>query len=291
LTDTYDLLVLPDEVALRVRRYLRLADRLLPGKVIGFYLTGSVALGAYRVGRSDIDFVAVVSTGVSGAELDRLRLLHAVSTGTTGWEALRKGRSVFSGTCNGVFVKAGDLSDPVSEIVPVASHCGTTFLVGHQSTINPVDWKELDENGIAVRGPALETLGLQWQPELLRTWNRDNLETYWRPLAQRLLASRRRSGMRFRPRWFTAWGVLGAPRLHYTIATGDIASKEAAGEYALDAFGREWHPIINECLAYWRGEPANPAYRDIRTRARATGEFILEVVRSADELLSGSAGH
>ena len=43
-----------------VQRYLRLADRLLPGMITGFYVTGSVALGAYRPGRSDIDFVAVL---------------------------------------------------------------------------------------------------------------------------------------------------------------------------------------------------------------------------------------
>jgi hypothetical protein len=282
--DAYDSLVLPDAVALRVRQYLRLADRLLPGKVTGFYLTGSVALGAYRAGRSDIDFVAVLNNRISGAELSRLRLLHAVSTGSTGWESLSHGRSVFSGTCNGVFVLSGDLSDPVSEICPVASHCGTEFFVGQESKINPVEWKELDEHGVTVRGPVPEMLGLQSLPELLRTWNRDNLETYWRPLAEGLLASRRRSGMWFRPRWFTAWGVLGAPRLHYTIATGDIVSKEAAGEYALDTFDSEWHPIIKEGLGYWRGEPADPAYRDIRTRARRTGEFILETVRSAGDL-------
>jgi hypothetical protein len=30
--------------------------------------------------------------------------------------------------------------------------------------------------------------------------------------------------------------VLGPPRLHHTIATGEVISKEAAGEYALDVF-------------------------------------------------------
>ena len=276
--------MLSQVIAAPVHRYLILADRLLPEKITGFYVTGSAALGAYRLGRSDIDFVAVLKDDVSPAELNRLRLLHAVSTVSTGWAAIRNGGSVFSGTCNGIFVRSVDLKCPVSRIVPVASQCAERFSTGRDSGISPVDWKVLAEQGISVRGPLPESLGLLPEPELLRTWNHDNLSTYWRPLAEQLLTVRDRSGMRFRPRWFTAWGVLGAPRLHYTIATGEVASKEKAGEYALDTFGREWHPIIREGLGYWRGEAANPIFRDIRTRARSTAEFILETIRSANDL-------
>ena len=44
------------------------------------------------------------------------------------------------------------------------------------------------------------------------------------------MAPQRRFALR--PCYWTAWGVLGAPRLHCTIATGEVISKEAAGEYA-----------------------------------------------------------
>ena len=274
----------PDAVVRPVQRYLRLADRLLPGLITGFYVTGSVALGAYRPGRSDIDFVAVLRGETDRGQLNGLRLLHAISTASTGWAAVGGGRSVFSGTCNGVFIRSDDLSRPVSSIVPVASHCGVGFSAGRDSRVNPVDWKVLAEHGVAVRGPLPGSLGLLPEPELLQPWNRDNLETYWRPLAERLLTARHTSGMRFRPRWFTAWGVLGPPRLHHTIATGDVISKEAAGEYALDVFDRQWHPVIREGLGYWRGEPGNPVFRDVRTRARSTGEFILQTVCSAEGL-------
>lgn len=47
-------------VARNAGRCLRLADRLFPKRVVGFYLVGSVALGGYRPHQSDIDFVAVL---------------------------------------------------------------------------------------------------------------------------------------------------------------------------------------------------------------------------------------
>jgi hypothetical protein len=110
------------------------------------------------------------------------------------------------------------------------------------------------------------------------------LLSYWWPLAESGMAVGHRLDIWFRPRWLTAWGVLGAPRLHYTIETGEVISKETAAEYALDTFDNEWHPIIKEGLAYWRGESTDPAFSDVRIRARRTSEFVLEVCRSASEL-------
>ncbi len=43
-----------------VGRYLRQVDLAVPGAIEGFYVVGSTALGAFRPGRSDVDFVAVV---------------------------------------------------------------------------------------------------------------------------------------------------------------------------------------------------------------------------------------
>jgi hypothetical protein len=43
-----------------VQRYLSQVDQFVPGVITGFYVVGSVALGAYREDRSDVDFVAVV---------------------------------------------------------------------------------------------------------------------------------------------------------------------------------------------------------------------------------------
>ena len=72
-------------------------------------------------------------------------------------------------------------------------------------------------------------------------------------------------------------GCTRRARLHHTIATGDVISKEAAGEYALDVFDARWHPVIYEALAYVRMEP-NRLRVSADERSRLTSEFVLHVV-------------
>lgn len=266
-----------------VTRYLAGIDRLLPGVVTGFYVVGSTAYGAYRPGRSDIDFVAVVDHDPTPGELRRLRAQHVRSGARTAAMALRRRVLPTTGTCNGVFVRSADLARPVSEIEAVAYHVGVSFGTGPVgSDISPVAWKTLAERGITVRGPEPSALGLDPQPELLRSWNLGNLESYWRPWAERV---RRAPGPRFagRSRYWTSWGMLGPPRLHRTMATGEVVSKEAAGEYALDVFPARWHPLLADGLAYVRRQPATVRMPP-GERARATVSFVDEVIASARAL-------
>lgn len=262
-------------------RYLRLADTALPGRVVGCYLAGSSALGAFRPGRSDIDLLVVVDGRLSRRELRRTRVVQWVSGACTSPGGLRAGGLSAPGTCNATYVDAADLDRPVSEIVPLASHTGVSFAAGAGFDVNPVVWKVLAESGIALRGPHPADLDLDPEPDRLRQWNAENLERYWRWWGERVVAGRRASSPFAPSRWLTAWGVLGAPRLHRTIATGDVVSKEAAGEWALATYDECWHPIIREGLAYWRGDAADPAFAKRSRRLEVTGRFVLEVVSAA----------
>jgi hypothetical protein len=269
--------VLDTAVEEAARRYLAQVDRVLPGAVEGFYLVGSVALGAYRPRRSDIDFIAVVKSEGEHLDLRRLRIQHARSGVYTAITALKDRRSPLTGTLNGVFVRAEDIEKPVTQIRAAASHTGGKFRTDHPgSDLSPVAWKVFAEQGIAIRGPEPPALGLDPQPELLTSWTASNLESYWRPWASAVLRSPRRH-FASRPRWSTAWGVLGAPRLHRTIVSGEIVSKEVSGEYALDVFSSKWHPLIREALAYLREEPDLLGMSSVR-RAHLTARFVLHVI-------------
>jgi nucleotidyltransferase-like protein len=276
---------LPEAADAAVRRYLRVADRLLPGRVTGFYLVGSVALGGFRPDHSDIDFVAVVDGDLSTRELRRLRLVHLATAARNAAPHLVRGRFAVPGTCNGAYVRAEDMSRPVTEITPLASHVGHEFHVGGGFDVNLVQWATLATRGVTVRGPEPAALGLDTEPDRLRQWNLDNMAEYWVPWATKVEAGR---DPRFRtaPRFWTAWGALGPPRLHHTALTGQVISKEEAGEHARATFDPRWHPLIDEALAYRRGEPTDPRFRSVRARSQATGAFALEVAAATAALAS-----
>jgi predicted nucleotidyltransferase len=68
-----------------VDAYLGRVDAAAPGLVEGFYLVGSLALGDYRPGTSDVDFVAVTRRSSVPEVAGRWRLLDGVYTT---WEEL-----------------------------------------------------------------------------------------------------------------------------------------------------------------------------------------------------------
>lgn len=71
---------------------------------------------------------------------------------------------------------------------------------------------------------------------------------------------------RIQPRWSTV-GVSSVPLGCYTLATGEIASEERAGEYAIDTFDSRGHRRLLEALARWRPGPRPRAPFSVRDRA------------------------
>lgn len=300
---------LPAEASRAIRTYLRAADRILPGGIIACAVSGSIALGAYRPGRSDIDLVAVIAEEWRHRRdlIARLRLLHLSQLPRLALRAAT-GRGV-SACCNTSFIWEDQASEPVTMIVPIASHVGEIFESGAAFDVNPVVWKELVDDGITVRGRDLSNWDLDPEPERLTPWVRANLREYWAPLAEQLrtapssagrLTSRFVSrlpgrlpgqlpdGLFNRPRQLSAskveWCLLGPARMHHTLMTGEIIGKEEAGRRALDTFPQH-SPITEVALAQVRGAriPATPRREEWRgLTASAMEDIIAEALRTAE---------
>lgn len=240
---------LPKEVSAAIDSYLRSADRLLPDAIGACAVGGSISLGAYRPGRSDIDVVVVVSDEWRSRRglTARLRLLHLSQLPRL---AMRAARGLgFSACCNTVFVWESEVTQPVTQIRPIASHVGEIFDAHGAFDANPVIWKELVDGGISVRGDDVSVWGLDPEPDVLRQWVANNLDEYWRPLAGSV-----RNGRRPLSASVVEWCLLGPARMHHTLVSGEIISKDAAGKYALSAFP-EHAPIIEVALAKVLGQP------------------------------------
>jgi hypothetical protein len=221
-----------------VETYLSLADAEAPGLVEGLYLEGSAALGDYRPGASDVDFVAVTAADPPAGVLERI---HA-----------RLGAHPF----DGVYVTWDDLRrDPAGLGERPQAHAGR---LNRRGEVNPVTWHTLSGHGLTCRGPKPGEAEIWNDPAALAAWTDGNLDRYWRRLVIR--ASRPASpwGLLSLGGYGTVWFVTGVARLHYTLATGEIISKTGAGRHALQAFSERWHRVVNEALRLREEDAALP---------------------------------
>lgn len=239
--------------------YLELADRHAPGLVEGLYLQGSIALGDYRPGVSDIDFVAV--TGRT-PDITTVRAIHD--------DLRRRHRRPHF---DGLYVGWDDLRrDPAEVAAGPAVH---EWRVDPDSRFERhlVTWHTLAQGGVPVRGPAIGDLGVRTDWPALAGATRRNLAEYWTPWLRRTA----RDPRSLTP-WATTWGVLGAARLRHTLAAGRITSKTDAAAYALDTYDRRWQRIVREALRIRVGGP--PLYRNpLRRRSDLIG-FMTDVLHS-----------
>ncbi len=250
------------------RRYLDLADEALPGRVEGLYLVGSVALDDYRPGHSDVDFLAVTTDPLTEGDLGAVSALH---------ETLAEG--VPTPAFEGSYVTWAQLAADPGEVEEALSHHDGEVTVAAGS-VSPVHWYTVAQCPVALRGPAEPTA---WtDDDALRAWVRTNLDEYWAAWVARQHKLMGRGTMLLGD-WAVAWGVLGLPRLHYTLATVKVTSKTGAGEYALEAFGEEWVPIVTEALRLRRGEgeQAEDYRRRPLTRRRDALAFMDHVLADA----------
>ena len=204
-----------------VNAYLQAVDAEAPGLVEGLYLTGSVALGEFRLHSSDIDFVAVTSQRPDASALTALGRAHG------------RLRRLWPRPCfDGLYVMWDDFAhDPTAAGGGAYSYEGKFFPDGGRA--DPVAWQTVARHGVSCRGPHQSSLGIRVDAGGLARWTLNNLDTYWRTLLdQSSRFSHPQSLIAVTP-WGAAWIVLGVSRLHYTLATGEIVSKEAAGRYAL----------------------------------------------------------
>ena len=252
-----------------VHDYLRTVDSEQPGLIEGLYLVGSVALGDFRVHTSDIDFIAVISGGTAGGVLDSLERAHARL------RAQHK-RPFF----DGIYVTSDELGrSPLPSQEGPHTHAGRFHRGGHAER-HPVAWHTLAHHGVTVRGPMRERLSIWTDHAALRSWVTRNLKTYWRAWRERSIRLASRNGIIALSPSAAAWGVLGVSRLHFTLATGGITSKDGAGVYALDAFGARWHRLVMECLRIRRASSGRSNQNPF-TRRRELLDFIQMVMDDA----------
>lgn len=225
----------PHEVRTLCESFLVYADETAPGLVEGLYLHGSLGFGEWVAGRSDVDYVAVLAERPDGATVTVLREVHA-----------RVAETFPVPPYDGFHLTWADLASPPDEVPDLPCTQAGRFVEQGRLDVNPVTWHELARHGVGIRGPRLDDVRIWTDQHALRVYTHGNLATYW---AEQAALVRRFPDDASRPD-IVSWLVLGAPRLHHLLATNRLTSKNAAGRYAVEAFGERWRPLVAEALAH-----------------------------------------
>jgi hypothetical protein len=264
---------LPGPVQHVVDAYLATIRTEAAGLVEGLYLVGSVALDDFQPHSSDIDFVAVTARLLQPDEVATLARVH------TRLRA-QQPRPFF----DGIYIMWDDLAHDPTQLEPGPSVHEGVLHPHSRGERNPVTWHTLAQAGVGCLGPDPAGLAIWTDPQRLAAWTNANLDRYWRRLLDPRDAVYWRPGMAGLTAWACAWCVLGVTRLHYTLATGKIISKQGAGLYALETFSNHWQRVIQEALRIRRGTSRRSFYRSPLARRRDVLAFTDMVIAGAHHL-------
>jgi hypothetical protein len=253
--------VLAPSVAAVTEQLMARLDERVPGRLEALYLVGSIALGDYRPGHSDIDFVAVLA---GEPDLAELAAVHAAL-----------GEEFPDVHCDGIYLRPGELSAPPSGTGPEARAGGVALHSGGER--HAVTWLTMAQAGVALRGPEPSSRWILSDRAAAIRHSQQNLQSYWRNWLEdrRKLLSAAGPAL-LRPDAVT-WGVLGIARVNALIATGQVLSKSGAGEYALQAFPAHAR-IVHEALRLRQGLPGRSSYRMPIARRRDIIAFMDSVL-------------
>lgn len=261
---------LPDDAARRVGALLDRLDAALPDVVAGLHVIGSIGLGDYEPGHSDIDVVVVTRQPVGGKEVSTIDEVHRSEAEAAGSTPIQAS-----------YLTTSSLVTSPDPVVPIVSHLEGETTFGPAFDVNPVTWRQLVRHAVAVRGNPTSKWMRDPSHDKLAQWCRENLSEYWQPLVQRFLdadVSQTSSSAAGSTAAQLEWLALGPARLDHTIETGEIISKSVAGTRMLDRVEPEERPLFEAALAVRRGEVAADTpveLTHLATVARAIDRTIL----------------
>ena len=246
-----------------VERYLAAVDDALPGLVAEAYVVGSAVQDDFRVGTSDVNFVAVVAEAFSPPTSEAVAKVHR-----------RLARSYPAVPLDGVYLNRSEMMAAGQTVSGPHVRCGA-FMPDGEHGRTALAWQAFVDCGEPVRGDGTPT-----PPAWLSAKRVDEAVLAQASEIAKLTMLAERSPD---PPSQQALGsrVLEASRLHFTLATAALTSKTKAGLYGLVTFDGEWTPLIDAALQT-RREPRSTS----RLTVERTFEFVQMVATDMHALVS-----
>jgi hypothetical protein len=205
---------------------------LLGENLVGLYLGGSLALRAFNLSRSDIDFLAVTIDHLPSEIISGLQDLH------TGLYATH---SKWAKKLDGSYVPRKVLRHWTAGHPPCPFVEGNQFQVTQQGSA-VIQRHIIREHGVILMGPHPHDLIDPVSSDEIRGALREMLETWWRPELDN-------------PSWVNQiqnqpFAILTMCRSLYIAEHGEVTSKAIAGRWAQQALGLSWAEPIEWALTW-----------------------------------------
>ncbi len=213
-------------------------QEVLGPRLVGLYVSGSLASGDFCPPRSDVDFVAVTDGVLPGDVLPALEAMHArITASGLKWAAKLEGPYVPR--------RALRRYEPDQAWDPSLRVDGSFGVDGHGS-----DWViqlyTLREQGVVLVGPEPQTLIDPILPDDLRRAALATLHEWWAPMLH--------DPARLHSREYQAYAALTMCRALYTLQHGTVGSKTVAARWTQETLGETWAALIDQALA-WPSAP------------------------------------
>lgn len=237
-------MLLPAKVEKVLNDYINLFHQYFPNTLVGLYLHGSIAQGAYVDNSSDIDFIAITNRRLTELDAPIIKQIH--NTIATKYPIPE---------LDGVYIIKEDIGIISHEPIYLYYNDGEMGY-GEYFNFNPITWWVLKNQGFDVVGPPVNTFQFNVSPQQLVSYVRENMNSYWAGRIRRFeYALDQIVNLPIQQIYYEVeWTVLGLLRQFFTIKNQDVIPKLDAGEYGLIQLPEEWHPIIQEAIEIRKGQ-------------------------------------
>ncbi|WP_024984332.1 aminoglycoside adenylyltransferase domain-containing protein [Brevibacillus borstelensis] len=250
----------PDEVQLLMESYKEQAQSAFSDHLSGIYVYGSIALGAFASGKSDIDFLTVFQNEPTREDLTSIQNIHKRLQRT----------NPLAKRMDGMYLSAEHLGKTNQQIPSYIYVADGKVRQGYWD-INAVTWWTVKHHGIPFYGPEPAELELSIGWDNVVDAMNINLNVYWNKRAEYAAL--------YLVDELLADAVCTLSRILYTLECKEIGSKVQATQYALHTLPAHWHSILTDALQIRQGEKRKIGLVSRWRRAKETQAFIRFIIQ------------
>lgn len=265
---------IPGKVKEIIDEHIAMIESSLPNSLEAYYIYGSISLGGFDYGLSDIDFITILKRKTTETDIDILKKIH------------NDMQKKFSKTIlDGMYLLKDDIESLKSKReIPCLRFNDGEYKGIKTFDRNSIDAFELKKYGITIKGQEIENLEYIVDFDILINKMRDNLNTYglnWYNRCRKFPSLNYIA--LFLAERTVEWGVLGVSRLYYTFKESNITTKVGAGEYVLQTVPHKWHKIIKESMRLRKGKKKS-YYNSIFERRNDALGYIDYIIKESNSI-------